>query len=210
MLGMTLLTLPNIKDKILIVGSIYDKTDKISKIRDMIPNYYATIFNGNLLYPFNNPNELKERIGIINELIETQKVIYNLGNYDLKLLNILHQNEDHIDIQKWILSKPNVIAIDFANSSSILVMSGGLTPDINSRMKMWDNLELSFVSQINNKPWQVYYGGTLGYVISNNPATPDKPRYFPYAAQIGTRYSKSSTVYAQEIDQFGLKNIIEL
>jgi hypothetical protein len=163
-----------------------------------------------LLYPFGDVDELKSRIKLINELISTQKVIYNLGNYDLKLLNILHQNEDHIDIQKWILSKPNVIAIDFVNSSSVLIMSGGLTPDINSRVRMWDNLELSFVSQINGNPWQVYYGGSLGYIISNNPATSNKPRYFPYAAQIGTKYSKDSATYAQEIDQFGLKNIIEL
>jgi len=204
---MTLLILPNVKEKILIIGSIFDK---ISKVQKIIDNYHMTIFNGNLLYPFKNIDELKLRIEFMDELINTKQAIYNLGNYDLKLLSTLIRDNKCTDIQRWILSKPNVIAIDFNNSTSVLVMSGGITPDITSRTKMMDNLELSFVSYINDKPWQTYYGGVMGYIISNNPSTENKPKFFPYAAQIGTKYSEEQTVYGQEIDQFGLKNQIEL
>ena len=207
---MTLLTLPKIKEKILVVGSVFDKTDKIDKIKEIIANYYVIIFNGNLLYPFDDMDKLILRIKLINELIETKKVIYNLGSYDLKLFSMLNYNNKHTDIQKWILSKPNVIAIDFNNSSSVIILNGGLTPKINSRLMMKDNLELSFISYIDNKPWQNYYGGQLGYIISNNPSNTDNPHFFPYAAQIGTKYSKDSNIYAQEVDQSGLKNIIEL
>jgi len=206
---MTLRTLSNINEKILIVGSIYDKLDKIEKIRTIISNYGVTIFNGNLLYPFSDINQVKNRIQIMNELLKTGKVIYNLGAYDLKLLNILNQNDEYFDVQKWIISKPNVIAIDFSSASSVLIMSGGVTPNINGRQMLNDNLEVSFVSHFNDKPWQIYYGGLMGYIISNNPNN-NKPTFYPYAAQIGSRYSDNFNVYAQEIDPSGLKDIITL
>ena len=205
---MTLRTLSNINEKILIVGSVYDKLDKLYKIRTIIPNYGVTIFNGNLLYPFSDIKQIKNRIQIMNELLKTGKVIYNLGAYDLKLLNILNQNDDYFDVQKWITSKPNVIALDFSNTSTVLVMSGVITPHINNRKMLNDNLEVSFISRVNNKPWQVYYGGLMGYIISNNPNN-SKPTYYPYAAQIGAMYSENN-VYAQEVDPVGLKNIITL
>lgn len=210
LVNMTLHTLPDIKEKILVVGSIYDKLDKLSKVNDMISNYHITIFNGNLLYPFDDMDKIKDRIKRMDDLLETGKVIYNLGNYDLKLLNILFEGREYLEIQKWIITKPNVIAVDFANTSSILIMSGGVTPSINTRKSLIDNLEVSFVSCINEKPWQIYYGGGLGYIISNNPSTTCEPKFFGYSAQIGTKYSEQSEVYAQEIDQNGLKNTIKL
>lgn len=207
---MTLRTLHNVKDNILVVGSIYNHLDKIDKIRTIMPNYHTIIFNGNLLFPFDNIDEVRSRIKIMNDLIKLGNVIYNLGNYDLKLLNILNQNNEHFDVQEWIVSNPNVIGIDFNNTSSALIVSGGLTPDIKTRAALNDNLEVSFVSYINDKPWQVYYGGWLGYVISNNPSTTKEPIFYPYAGQLGTKYSKSQDVYAQEIEPYGLKNLIKL
>jgi hypothetical protein len=207
---MTLRTIENATGKILIIGSIYDKLKTLSKVGDMISCYEHIIFNGNLLFPFNDIESIKHRIQIMDELLKNKNVIYNIGNYDLKLLNILNENNDHYDVQKWILSKPNIIAIDFANTYSVLIVSGGLTPNIKTRSKLIDNLEISFVSNINDNPWQIYYGGRLGYVISNNPATTDKPKLFPYASQIGNKYSENSKVYAQEIDQLGLNQIIQL
>ena len=62
LVNMTLHTLPDIKEKILVVGSIYDKLDKLSKVNDMISNYHITIFNGNLLYPFDDMDKIKDRI----------------------------------------------------------------------------------------------------------------------------------------------------
>lgn len=181
--------------------------DKISKVSEMLPNYGIVVFNGNLLYPFNNILDIKSRIQTMNVLLETKKVIYNIGNYDLELLTILYKSGEHSDIQNWIVSKPNIVDI---NSSSVLVVNGGIMPSIKSIKELDDNLEISFVSKINNKPWQVYYQGWLGYIVSNNPITTNKPKFFPYASQIGTEYSENSSVYAQEIDQFGLNNIIEL
>jgi hypothetical protein len=206
---MTLRTLSNINEKILIVGSIYDQLDKVEKISTIISNYSTVIFNGNLLYPFSDINQIKNRIQIMNELLKTQKVIYNLGEYDLKLFNILNKSDKHFDVQKWIMSKPNVIAIDFSNTSSVLVMSGGITPKICNRHMLNDNLEVSFVSYFNDKPWQIYYSGLMGYIISNNPSS-NKPTFYPYAEQIGAKYSDKFNVYAQEIDPSGLKDIITL
>jgi len=199
----------NINEEILVVGSIYDNFEKIESIEKLIHKYAAVIFNGNLLYPFDNISSVYTRISIMKALLQTGKVIYNLGAYDLKLSNILYQNNDHIDIQQWIISNPNVINIDFANSSSVLIISGGLTPNINNKKLLTDNIEVSFVSKINGKPWQVYYNGMLGYVISNNPLG-NKPMFYSNAAQIGIQYKHKCDVYAQEINKFGLKNIIKL
>jgi len=108
-----------------------------------------------------------------------------------------------------LISKPNVIIINFVSQSSLIVTCGGVLPKM-TKSQLSDNLETSFISNIENKPWHKFYGGGYGYIISNNPLTDKEPAFYNYSAQIGNVYSKSCQVYAQEVDQFGLKKTILL
>jgi hypothetical protein len=189
--GMVAKIIKNIKNKVLIVGPIYDKLNKLSNV--IIDNYDLIILNGNVSYPNDN---VENRINVIEELIKTNKVIYNLGNFDLK--NNLN----------WFKNKPNVVIIEFARGTKLIITSGGITPQMKSN-KLMNDLETTFVSNIDNKPWHDSYNGSHGYVISNNPLTNKYPQFYNYSAQIGNTY-ESGKVYAQEADANGLLQTIAL
>lgn len=203
---MAALTINNFDGKILIIGPIYDKIDKLEKAISLIPNYDLTIFNGNLCYPNNNTSEVVSRIDKIDSFLKTKKVLYNIGNYDLMLL----RQTDNDYIANWLNSKPNVIIIEFIRGTYLIITSGGITKNMNSIMKLYDNIETSFVSKIDNEPWHSSYRGKLGYVVSNNPLTDEYPKFYDFSAQIGNQYSTNNNVYAQEVDQNGLQNTIFL
>lgn len=204
---MTARIINNYKHKALVVGPIYDRLDKLQNAINLSNNYDLTIFNGNLCYPNDNLLEVQSRIDILDPFIKSHKVLYNLGNYDFKLFNSL--TEEKSTVKDWIANKPNVIVINFINQSSIIITCGGVLPKT-SKADLNDNLETSFISNINNMPWHNFYGGGYGYIVSNNPLTNKEPAFHNYSAQIGNIYSKSCQVYAQEIDQFGLKKTILL
>lgn len=203
---MVALTLSNSNHKILIIGPIYDKIDKLQRAISLKDNYDLLIFNGNLCYPNDDLNLVKDRIRLMDQHLQTGKIIYNIGQFDLQLMNKL---EDNNPLKEWIKERPNVILINFQNQTSLIITGGGLTPKI-VKKDLYDNLELTFVSYIQNESWHKLYGGNLGYVISNNPLTKKEPQFYNYSAQIGNFYDKEVQVYAQEADQFGLKKTILL
>lgn len=203
---MVALTLQNSNHKILVVGAIYDKIDKLQNAMSIKDNYDFVIINGNICYPNDDLNKLKERIKVIDNYLLSGKVIYNVGQFDLQFMNKLDDNDE---LKKWIKDKPNVIMINFQNQSSIIIVNGGITPETN-KTDLFDNLEISFVSYLNKTSWHKLYGGGLGYVISNNPLTQKEPQFYNYSAQIGNIYGENTQVYAQEADQFGLKKTILL
>lgn len=200
--------LTKINGKILIIGSVYDKFIDISNLLD---KYQYIIYNGNICYPFNDLNKVYQRIDYINNLYQTKKVIYNLGNYDLKLLSFLLENNSNHDLIKWILSKSNLISIKFEKGTSALIINGGVLPENININSLENNIEISFLSYINDEPWHNFYNGRFGYIISNNPLNNDKPIFYNYSMQLGTKYDQNNTkIYAQEIDGFGLKETILL
>jgi predicted phosphodiesterase len=198
---MVALTLQNSSHKILVVGPIYDKLDKLERVEKLSSFYDLVILNGNICYPFDGA---EERIKYLSNYL-SGKIIYNAGNYDLQLM----QQTTSEKIKEWINNKPNVILIGFKNQTSIIITSGGLSPQM-TKKDLYNNLETSFISNIDNKPWHVLYGGGYGYVISNNPLSLAAPHFYNYSAQIGNSYGPENQVYAQEIDQYGLKDTILL
>lgn len=196
--------LPQPLRKILVVGAIYDQIDKLSALSGMIPRYDWTIFNGGLCYPSGDLEQVRQRIFTMNLLIsQTQKVIYLAGRSDYVLYHDLEEKDK--DIGDWIRTRPNVLMADF-ESRSVLVMDGGLPRNVENRMVLQDNLEVSFISGVDGKPWHQWYTGGLGYVISNNPMTSKKPQYYNHSMQLGC----TSALYAQEVDEVGLKQTILL
>jgi hypothetical protein len=196
---MTALTIKNFNHKILVVGSIYDKINKLEDIKKIEHNYNLIIIAGNILYPFKKAEELEFRIKLFNN----SKYHYVIGSYDLKVLS----SNLSTTINNWIISQPNAIIVEFINQTRLIVINGGITPQIN-KTNFNDSLEISFVSNIEKKPWHQFYGGGFGYIISNNPLTNEKPVFYNYSAQIGNIYENVLNTYAQEIDQYGLKKTI--
>lgn len=203
---MAAITVKNFSGKILIIGPIYDKIDKLQRALTLINHYDLVIFNGNLCYPNNNIAEVKERIELINQYLIPNKVLYNLGNYDL----ILIKETNDAEIKNWLESKSNVIFVEFMRGSYLIVTSGGVTPTIKGREDLTNNIETSFVSNINDKSWHNLYKGQYGYIVSNNPLTLEPPHFYNFSAQIGNVYGNGTQVYAQEVTENGLQQTILL
>lgn len=193
---MTAFILPQPFKKILVVGPI---NDKLSKIKSMTPLYDWIILNGGLFFQINNLNNNIEQM---NELMKSGKIIYNIGKQDLLLLSNLEFNDP---VSQWIRACPNIVFADYI-SRSVIIVDGGIPNTIKTRNDLLNNLEISFVSQINKNPWHKSYGGGLGYIISNNPLTSKSPQFYNYSMQLGTE----SDVYAQEVNDMGLKQTILL
>lgn len=206
---MPALTLQNSNHKILVVGPLYDQIKKLEVIENIADKYDIIIFNGNLCYPNNNLLEIEDRIEKIDKYLKTGKFIYNLGNYDLLLLKQLEIENKQEKIENWLKNKPNVVIINFESQSSLIVTCGGILPKM-TKADLYNNLETSFISKVNDKIWHYLYGGSYGYIISNNPLTDNYPSFYNYSAQIGNKYSENVKVYAQEVDQYGLKKTILL
>jgi predicted phosphodiesterase len=198
------MTILNIKNKnlkkILVTGPVFDKTEKIANINNYLSNYDLIIINGNISFPFNN-TLFKYRIDIVEQLMSTNKVIYNIGNLDYKL------SLTEPCVRDWIKGKPNVINLTFKNGYRIIITNGGINNKINYLI---NNIECSFVNYIDDKSWHELYNGKFGYVISNMPLSNGPPDFYTYSARIGTEYNKDMIIYGQEIGLNGLLDTIEI
>lgn len=206
---MTAFTFKKIGCQVLVIGPLYDKLDKLDKIKELSSNYELVIFNGNLCYPFDNLDEVERRIDILDGYLKPGRILYNLGNYDLVLSQKLNEVKGYDRIKQWLKSFTNVFIIGFRNQTTCIITSGGLTNEM-KREHLLDNIETSFVSYIDHKPWHVKYGGMQGYVVSNSPLTFQEPQFYNFSAQIGNDYGPETKVYAAEIGPAGLKQTILL
>ena len=196
-------------NKVLVIGPIYDKIDKLDRVATMVPHYDYIVLNGSLMFPYEN-EKVKERVSKMNWLFKTGKVIYNLDYHDLQIAEELHTSQKEPELLNWIWSKPNVTMINFKNfQTTTIITGGGVHPKMNKETLM-DNLETSFISTANGISWHKTYGGTYGYIISNNPLTFEAPQFHSFSAQIGNDYGPQTQVYAQEVTGLGLRDTILL
>jgi hypothetical protein len=199
------LILPKVK-KLLVVGPCYDKIEKLARAEVLIPQYDWVIFNSGLCQPPDNLYEINRRIDKMKQLIATGKVIYVAGRSDYLLLNNLQID---LSLEKWIRSLYNLVIIEFS-TRNVIITDGGIPTTATARADLLDNLEVSFISRLGDKPWQHSYNGSLGYVISNNPLTDQPPQYYKHSMQLGNLYAANNSVYAQEVDEISLKKSISL
>jgi hypothetical protein len=175
--------------KLLVIGSSCNPEWPTLQLED----YDWMIFNGGICHPSFDMPTIKKRI---SQMQQHQRSVYVAGRYDL-------QCQDP-EVASWIEQCPNVVIADFP-SRSVVIVDGGIPINTN-RKDVINNWEVSFASYIEGRPWHQFYDGGLGYVISNSPLN-DKPQHFNYSMQLG---SKSNTTYAQEVDEIGLKRLIQL
>jgi hypothetical protein len=207
---MTAYILKKNMNKILVVGPIYDKLEKLNNVSNMISDYDQIIFNGGLCYPNTDPSEIKSRLLQMDKLIRTKKVIYNVDAHDLKCAKDFATEKEYSEIVDWVWSKPNVIIVYFTKQQTTTIITGGGLSSSMNQFNLTDNLETSFISKIDGVSWHQVYGGMSGYIISNNPLTFQKPQFHRFSAQIGNDYGPETQVYAQELDGLGLKKTILL
>ena len=206
---MAALVVKNFLRKVLIVGPIYDKIEIIQSQQKIWDEQDLIIFNGNLCYPNDNLTEIEDRIKIMENFIQTGKVIYNLGNQDLLLMKHLNENNQNYQITNWLKNKSNVVIIGSLAQSGLIITNGGVTPEMR-RSDLDNNLETSFVSNIKNEPWHRWYGGGYGYIISNNPLTQEPPKFHNFSMQIGNIYDEKNKIYAVQVGQYGVERIFSL
>jgi hypothetical protein len=197
--------LPKISGKILVVGPIYDKIDRLAAIEKMIPQYNLILFNGGLCCPSNDLDQIQLRISKIQDLMDHHRIVYLAGRSDYSIL----QSLDNVAITNWINMRPNIAFVAFP-TRTVLVMDGGIPSTVKTINELHNNMEISFLSKIKDKPWHAAYNGGLGYVISNNPLTDQPPQYYSYSMQLGNTYGPENKLYAQEINEVGLKQTILL
>lgn len=206
---MPALRLKNLNQKILVIGSLYDQVDKLTQHPNWFTDHEQIIFNGNLCYPDNNLHEIRSRIKVVDTYLQLGNVIYNMGDKDLLLMKKLWESGEAPDIYHWLRIKSNIVIIDFASQSSLTITNGGVTPQM-TRSGLQDNLETSFVSNLEGRAWHELYGGGCGYIIANNPLTQNKPKFYNYSVQIGTIYCPNTAVYAIQAHAHGLGHTFSL
>jgi hypothetical protein len=206
---MVALIIEKFEKKALVVGPIYDKIEILHSQKKLWEQQELIIFNGNLCYPNDDLNQVEKRIEIMDDLIQSGKVIYNLGDQDLLLLRRLDQNRQYPKIRNWLQNKSNVVIIKYLTQTQLVITNGGVLPTMQQK-DLHHNFETSFISNINNQPWHRQYGGSYGYIISNNPLTQEAPEYHNFSLQLGNVYHQKSLTYAAQVGQYGIERIFSL
>lgn len=197
---MVALTLPKSIQKVLVVGPINNKLDKLDVLEKMLPEFDQVVINGNSSFDDHNLSVAQQITNRLDQLISTGKVVYNTSGADLLFASKLDPSNP---IEKWIHDKPNVVLIDFGGSFQCVVVSGGIPSHLTTQDQLLDNIEVSFAPH----PHETYSGG-LGYVICNSPLTKWAPKFYRYSVQLGN--TPEGQVYAFKMDRNGIRRTILL
>ena len=200
---MNVICLPPYLENLLVVGPFYNKLEKLAEIVKWLPEYDCIIFNDGIAYTYDNIESIIYRTKVMDQLLETKKVIYNKGNIDCKIFNQLDwSNPQHLYLEHWLKDKPNLVSINLNDSYQLLITSGGIPPEIYSINKLYEKaVQASFTEH----PHETYSGG-LGYVISNQPYTKWAPKYYRYSVQMGNTIE--GQVYALKVNKNGIHRTI--
>lgn len=197
---MVALTLPKFIQKVLVVGPIHNKLDKLDVLEKMLPEFDQVVINGILSIVDYNLSIDQQTINRISQLQSTGKVVCNMSGADLLFAGKLDPSDP---IENWIRSKPNVVLIDFGGSFQCVVVNGGIPPHITTQEQLVNSIEVSFAPH----PHETYSGG-LGYVICNSPLTKWAPKFYRYSVQLGN--TPEGQVYAFKLDRNGIQRTILL
>lgn len=197
---MVALALPKSIQKVLVVGPIHNKLDKLDALEKLLPEFDWVVINGNSSFDNNTLSAAKSIVDRFSQLLDTGKVVYNVSGADILFASKLDPSDP---MEKWFRDKPNVVLIDFGGSFRCLVMDGGIPNHITSLEQLTDSTEVSFAPH----PHETYSGG-LGYVICNTPLTKWAPKFYRYSVQIGN--TPGGQVYAFRMDRNGIQRTILL
>lgn len=199
---MAIFTLPKSVQNLLVVGPIYNKFGKLKEVEKLLPEFDWVVFNDGITFNYTNLRGARQHMEMMDELLATGKVIYNVGSIDLTLANKMDiLQSDQLWIENWIRTKSNVVVGDFNGSYRVIIVSGGIPSGITKLEQLENNTEVSFVPH----PHETYSGG-LGYVITNSPLTDLVPRYYRFSVQIGN--TPEGRIYGLKVNRNGIYRTI--
>jgi hypothetical protein len=198
---MATFTLPKTIQKLLVIGPVYNKLAKLDEVEKLLGQYDWIVFNDGITFYRNKIEEVIPQIDKMDQLLSSNKVIYNAGSIDITTaskMDILQSNQSKIE--QWVRKHPNVVIADFGGSFRTIILSGGIPPNI-IKLDQLNYPEVSFITH----PHETYTGG-LGYVITNSPFTQWTPKFYRFSVQIGN--VPEGHVYALEVDRNGIQRTI--
>lgn len=188
------------KKKILVISPLCDQIKKIEKIQNF-NDEYIIIFTGEICYPWEDIDQVKYRVGILDNYLKNSSSFYVVGDGDLTFKNKNKNNDNKIN--KWIDNQCLGINVTFDNSSMLTVVHGGIPAAAKTWKDIISNIEIAFVKNINNQPWHKLYDGKFGYVISAHPTSNELKQY-----NFSSAIDVQGQVLAQEYSENGLGRTI--
>lgn len=186
------------ENNVIIVAPIYNKIDKLAKIENFISKNTILILNGDVCYPYENIQEIENRISVLDAFIKKYSAHYLIGNKDLLYLS---NNKYNNFIKKWVDRQKLTLTIKFNNNTTTTILHGGITKS----MKSFDDLntlEVCFVDKIDNKLWHEYYNGRFGDIISSNPNSNEGIKFFNHSISLDNLSYETDKLYIIEYDKY--------
>ena len=193
-------------ERVLIVGPIYNRTDKLVALNQLCKSNDILVFLGDVCYPYKNTREVVKRINELVGFFENKRAYYLLGNYDLIFKSqVASSNTDAWD---WLHKQLLGVRFTYKNNTNLLVIHGGILPKHKKMTDLNNDPEISFVSETEEKiDWHKKYDGRFGYVISAHPTSlKEEPNIYKYSVSLDTQchLKKNDKLLVQEFTKNGL------
>jgi UDP-2,3-diacylglucosamine pyrophosphatase LpxH len=186
------------EERILVVGPIYDKIDKLYAINDLCQKDDIVVFLGDIAHPYQNTIDIMKRITTLMTFCEGKNTHYILGDYDFIFKN--KASSSNLDACDWFARQLLGVRFTYANDTNILVIHGGILAKHKKLEDLEQDPEISFV-----KNWHTKYDGRFGYVVASHPAAKNnKIKTYNYSASLDTLCYESNVLAVQAINNKGL------
>lgn len=192
------------EERILVVGPIYDKTEKLFALNTLYQPNDILVLLGDVCYPYKNTSEVTKRLNELTTFFEGKKSYYILGDHDLIFKSqIATSNADAYD---WLHYKLLGVRFTYKNNSSLLVIHGGLLPKHKKLDDLNNDPEVSFITEMGDKQnWHKKYDGRFGYAITSHPVSKNNQiQIYKNSTSLDTQCSKSEILAVQEFTKNGL------
>lgn len=191
--------------RILAVGPLYDKTEKLIQIDKMYNDNTPLIFIGDLCYPFKTHNDISKRLNEFRGFAEGKNIYYILGDKDLSFIKQVYSS--HADIYDWFMNQCIACKFTFENNSSVMLLHGGILEKHKTISDLDNDLEVSFVENLPDpkKNWHENYNGRFGYIIASHPASKENTiETYNYSMSLDTNCYKTNILIMQEFTDKGV------
>lgn len=192
------------EERILAIGPLYNRMEKLFPLKLMCQPNDILIFLGDSCYPYQDTAEVVKRLNELSTFFEGKKSYYILGDHDLVFKSkVATSNTDAYD---WLHYKLLGVRFTYKNSSSVLLLHGGVLPTHAKMADLHNDLEISFVTETKDKKnWHKSYDGRFGYVISAHPSSKDdKVQIHKHSVSLDTRCHETGALAVQEFTKNGL------
>lgn len=191
-------------ERILVIGPIYNKMEKLLALKTIIKPDDILVFMGNISFPYKIGSEVTKRINQLDAFCDDKKAYYIVG--DLDLIFKSKNAGSNPDVCGWLQYKSLGLKFSFENNTNIIVINGSILPEYKKIENLNNNLEISFYKiDDEGKHWHDTYDGRFGFVVSNYPySLNNKIKIYNHSVSLNTRCNETNILAVQEITNKGL------